>query len=183
MNGAVSVPSWHRSNARTFRCGPGDAAHGGWDVAHTADSSSRRSFKRYGAVRVPYRLQPLAVILTVTWLVLLALPAGAAQWPWSRPTEPPQQPHPAVVRVSVEETDGMSHGSGTLVDIRSQFALVVTNWHVVRDASGAIRVTFPDGFRSAARVLRVDRDWDLAALLIWRPQVAPVPIAGRAAAR
>ncbi len=71
----------------------------------------------------------------------------------------------------------MAQGSGTLVDVRDQFGLVVTNWHVVRGASGAVNVIFPDGFRSAARVLHVDRDWDLAALLIWRPRVAPVPLA------
>ena len=38
-------------------------------------------------------------------------------------------------------------------------------------------VVFPNGFRSAARVLRTDRNWDLAALAIWRPlDIAPVPI-------
>jgi hypothetical protein len=85
-----------------------------------------------------------------------------------------------VVRVNVEEADAVAHGSGTLVDVRDRYGIVITNWHVVRDATGAISVVFPDGFRSAARVLRVDRDWDLAALLIWRPQVTPVPIASRA---
>ncbi|MHB0959652.1 MAG: S1 family peptidase [Pirellulaceae bacterium] len=74
----------------------------------------------------------------------------------------------------------MAQGSGTLVDVREEFGLVVTNWHVVRGASGTVNVIFPDGFRSAARVLHVDRDWDLAALLIWRPRVAPVPLAGDA---
>jgi S1-C subfamily serine protease len=38
-------------------------------------------------------------------------------------------------------------------------------------------VAFPNGFRSAASVLRTDQDWDLAALAIWRPNVAPVPLA------
>ena len=42
--------------------------------------------------------------------------------------------------------------------------LVVTNWHVVRDATGQVEVVFPDGFRSAAKVLATDPDWDLAAL-------------------
>ena len=107
--------------------------------------------------------------------------APAAQWSWPPSSESQgHQPHPAVVRVIVDEPEGISHGSGTLVDVRDQLAIVVTNWHVVRDASGAINVIFPDGFRSAARVLSVDRDWDLAALLIWRPRVAPVPLAGRA---
>ena len=43
-----------------------------------------------------------------------------------------------------------------------------------------MNVIFPDGFRSAARVLQVDRDWDLAALLIWRPRVSAVPLASQA---
>jgi len=38
-------------------------------------------------------------------------------------------------------------------------------------------VVFPDGFRSAATIARVDRDWDLAALVIWRPQTRPIPLA------
>ena len=71
----------------------------------------------------------------------------------------------------------MSVGSGTLVAIGQHHGLVVTNWHVVRDAKGEISVAFPDGFRSGASVLKVDEDWDLAALLIWRPHVTPVPIA------
>jgi hypothetical protein len=87
-------------------------------------------------------------------------------------------PHPAVVRVVVDDGGGsLSLGSGVLVDVRDQFGLVVTNWHVVRDAQGAIEVRFPGGFQSTARAAKLDSDWDLAALVIWRPPVAPVPIA------
>jgi hypothetical protein len=87
------------------------------------------------------------------------------------------RPHPAVARVIVPEGDVTSFGSGTLVDVRDQFGLVITNWHVVRDSKGEVEVVFPDGFRSKARPLKVDADWDLAALVIWRPPAAPVPIA------
>ena len=90
------------------------------------------------------------------------------------------RPHPAVVRVIVAEQGATSYGSGTLVDVRDQFGMVITNWHVVRDAQGPIEVVFPDGFRSQARALKVDADWDLAALVIWRPRVQPVPIAATA---
>jgi hypothetical protein len=86
--------------------------------------------------------------------------------------------HPAVVRVMATDRDGFSLGSGTLVAVSDHHGLVVTNWHVVRDAAGPIAVAFPNGFRSAASVLRTDRDWDLAALAIWRPNVEPVPLAG-----
>lgn len=87
------------------------------------------------------------------------------------------QPHPAVVRVIVPEEGATSYGSGTLIDLRDQFALVITNWHVVRDAKGMVEVVFPGGFTSKARALKVDPDWDLAALVIWRPPVEPVKIA------
>jgi hypothetical protein len=55
--------------------------------------------------------------------------------------------------------------------------LVLTNWHVVHEASGPIEVIFPDGFRSPGHVHKVDQDWDLAALAVWRPSAAPVGIA------
>ena len=65
-------------------------------------------------------------------------------------------------------------GSGSLVAIDASHGLVVTNWHVVRDAAGPITVVFPDGFRSGAVLLRTDRDWDLAALAIQRPNAQPI---------
>jgi hypothetical protein len=89
----------------------------------------------------------------------------------------PSLPHPAVARIVVPEGNVTSYGSGTLVDARDQFGLVVTNWHVVRDGRGEVEVIFPNGFRSMARPLKVDPDWDLAALVIWRPPIRPVTIA------
>lgn len=91
-----------------------------------------------------------------------------------------QQPHPAVARIVVPEGEATSYGSGTLVDVRDEYGLVVTNWHVVRDGTGEVEVLFPDGFRSKARPLKVDADWDLAALVIWRPTAAPVKLAATA---
>lgn len=91
-----------------------------------------------------------------------------------------QQPHPAVARIVVPEGEATSYGSGTLVDVRDEYGLVVTNWHVVRDGMGEVEVIFPDGFRSKARPLKVDADWDLAALVIWRPTAAPVKLAATA---
>jgi hypothetical protein len=89
-------------------------------------------------------------------------------------------PLPAVARIVVPEKDGISYGSGTLVDVRGQFGLVVSNWHVVRDAAGPITVEFPDGFKSPAEVVKTDKDWDLAALSIYRPHAAPVPVTAAA---
>ena len=86
------------------------------------------------------------------------------------------------MRVISPERDGASLGSGTLVDVSASHGLVLTNWHVVRDAAGNVIVSFPDGFQSPGFVLKTDRDWDLAAVAIWRPHVSPVPIAIAAAA-
>jgi len=66
--------------------------------------------------------------------------------------------------------------------LRGDHGLVVTNWHVVRDATGLVDVVFPDGFHSHATPLKVDQDWDLAALVVWKPNVEPVKIAPPAAA-
>ncbi len=88
------------------------------------------------------------------------------------------RPHPAVARIVVPEQGATAYGSGTLIDVRENFGLVITNWHVVRDSTGTIEVLFPGGFTSKARALKVDADWDLAALVIWRPSIEPVSIAG-----
>jgi hypothetical protein len=107
----------------------------------------------------------------------------ASLWPSNQP-QSPQTPLPAVVRVIA--VDGnlalgngtmMSMGSGTLVDTNDDYGLVITNWHVVRDAVGPVEVVFPGGFHSMARVVRTDKEWDLAALLIWKPPgISPVPV-------
>src|SRR5581483_10354865 len=86
-------------------------------------------------------------------------------------------PHPSVARIIVPNRDGMAFGSGTLVDARGKHGLVLTNWHVVEDASDEITVRFPDGFVSGARLLKADKLWDLAALAVWRPNCTPVPLA------
>ncbi|TWT99691.1 Serine protease [Botrimarina colliarenosi] len=106
--------------------------------------------------------------------VFITAPAAAALFQAT-----PSAPHPAVCRVAVVERDGMAFGSGTLIDAREQYGLVVTNWHVVRDAKGKIEVRFPGGFTSEARPLKLDETWDLAALVVWRPPTEPAPLAQR----
>ena len=108
-----------------------------------------------------------------------------ALWPFSKPHRRaiydsngrPVTPHPAVARIIVPEKSATAYGSGTLVDVRDQYGVVVTNWHVVRDSQGLVEVVFPNGFRSHARPLKLDTDWDLAALVIWRPPIEPVTLA------
>lgn len=110
-----------------------------------------------------------------------------AAWPFFPPHRPSHadltaadcQPHPAVARIIVPERGATAFGSGTLIDVREQYGLVVTNWHVVSDSRGVVEVIFPNGFRSQARPLKVDSDWDLAALVIWRPPIEPVKLASQ----
>jgi hypothetical protein len=120
----------------------------------------------------------VAVSLALIFAGVGSQGAAFAAWPWAAPPRA-QTPHPAVARIIVPEGEGVtSFGSGTLIDARDDFGLVITNWHVVRDAAGRIEVVFPNGFRSFARALKVNDDWDLAALVIWRPDgVRPVPLA------
>jgi len=91
-------------------------------------------------------------------------------------------PHPAVARIIVPEDGSTAFGSGTLVGVNKDHGLVITNWHVVRDGVGLVEA-LPDGFRSNAKPLKVDSDWDLAALVIWRPNIEPVKIARSPRAR
>ena len=141
-------------------------------------------------------------IASGTWMVLaiwttVAAATAAAQWPgfglW--PSAPPgggdawspeafadflgsgHPAHPAVVRIVAPENGGTSMGSGVLVDVNATQGLVLTTWHVIRGAKSGVLVQFPDGFQSAGRVIRHDEPWDLAAVAIWRPRAAPVPIA------
>lgn len=123
----------------------------------------------------------LALVCTSAAVAQTTAPPAAAigLGSWLRSSQPlavSNTPHPAVARIIVQERDGVAFGSGTLVDASGDQGLVVTNWHVVRDASGDIEVVFPDGYRSKAKVLKTDRDWDLAALVIWKPNVRPVSL-------
>ena len=88
-----------------------------------------------------------------------------------------QTPHPAVARIVAPEGGGTSMGSGVLVDANVTQGLVLSNWHVVRDARSAVLVQFADGFQSAGTVVRVDEAWDLAAIVIWKPSATPIALA------
>jgi len=117
-------------------------------------------------------------------LAALATDAGTANvqaqaWP-ARPATPSpwarQQIHPAVARIVAPGKGTTSYGSGTLVAVNEQHGLVLTNWHVVNEATGPVTVIFPDGFQSPGMVQKADRTWDLAAVAIWRPHVEPVAL-------
>jgi hypothetical protein len=133
--------------------------------------------------RISYTLGDCYRLLAVAALLLSAASTVAARpSTWQRPTGS-SRPNPAVVRVIAPEADGHSHGSGTLVAVKGNVGLVVTNWHVVRGARDTIVVVFPEGFSSGATVLATDRVWDLAALVVWRPAADPIPLAQSAPLR
>ena len=125
-------------------------------------------------------MKPL-VCLAILLAAVAAAPGqtAARQGPVASARPVPPGMHPAVVRVISPERGGMSLGSGTLIAVHGDHGLVITNWHVVSDATGQIQVVFPGGFRSPATVLKTDRNWDLAALAIWRPEVEAVRLAGQ----
>jgi hypothetical protein len=64
--------------------------------------------------------------------------------------------------------------------VKGDYGLVITNYHVIDEATDNISVVFPDGFYSLATVRKADREWDLAALSIKRPGIAPVRVADSA---
>ena len=154
----VTVPGWLPLPSGDYVCGPARSC--GFSVS----------------VQSVKQLLPLIVLMSTTVPAIAAPRAIADMWAGLGS----DQPHPAVVRVVVSEGQTMSLGSGTLVATRGRHGLIVTNWHVVRDARGPINVIFPDGFRSGASLLGTDEDWDLAALAIWRPNVEPVRLSQRA---
>jgi hypothetical protein len=129
------------------------------------------------SLRGPLALGYLYFIFCVVFAFCNASTVWAEPFFTSGPTF--SAPHPAVVRVVAPERDGVSYGSGSLVAVDQTSGLVLTNWHVVNSATAPIVVYFPDGFRSRAYVLRMDRDWDLAALAIRRPKAQPITLASQ----
>ena len=114
----------------------------------------------------------------------VVLAVCAASTAWADPFLTPSPGPPRRIRLWCgwwrPNATALSYGSGSLVAVDETSGLVLTNWHVVRDAAGPIVVHFPDGFRSRAYLLRTDRDWDLAALAIRRPNVQPIPLSSQA---
>lgn len=91
--------------------------------------------------------------------------------------EAAKRPHPAVCRVIATHDGNKAHGSGVLVRVSGAKGLVLTNDHVVADRSGGVHVAWPDGSGSAAKVVAIDRTWDLAALVVDKPGATPVSLA------
>ena len=120
---------------------------------------------------------PACAPLLAPTATAFAPPASAGQ---ATPANASTGIHPAVARIVAPGDGSISYGSGTLVYADDVRGVVVTNWHVVNEATGPVSVHFPNGFYSLGTVQMIDRDWDLAAILIRKPpNVRPVPIAER----
>jgi len=133
---------------------------------------------------VAHRGKNVFLCLLIVWMLWMTgrLAAAQADGTWQPDAFADyllsgQTPHPAVVRIVAAEQEGASLGSGVLVDTNGKQAIVLTNWHVVRDSRSAVLVQFPDGFQTAGTVVRMDEAWDLAAVVIWKPPAIPVPLA------
>ncbi|MEN6494966.1 MAG: serine protease [Thermoguttaceae bacterium] len=113
-------------------------------------------------------------LLSIAW-GLLATPAGAQCPGGSCPVA--AVPPAAIVRVANAAGSARWYGSGTLVYRDQQRGVVLTCAHLFREKTGDVSVVFPDGARFQAEVLAIDETWDLAALGIAPPAVAPVTVA------
>lgn len=89
-------------------------------------------------------------------------------------------PRAAVCRITASDGPSRISGSGVLVSVSGTTGTVLTNWHVVRSHRNAITVSWPNGMSSPATVVASDEAWDLAALVVPRPAVEPVPLAAAA---
>jgi hypothetical protein len=125
-------------------------------------------------------VKPLVTL--AIWLTC-ALPATAQQaslFSAAPVAAPAVGIHPAVARIVAPGDGSISYGSGTLVWVGDNHGLVVTNWHVINEATAPISVHFPDGFYSLGTVQKVDRDWDLALVAVRKPNAQPVRLADHA---
>lgn len=87
----------------------------------------------------------------------------------------------AVVRVTASLPGGVKHhGSGVLVSVTGSTGVVLTNWHVVREAKNGVTVKWPNGTTTPASVKATDATWDLASLVVPNPPAPPVPVAVQA---
>ncbi len=64
--------------------------------------------------------------------------------------------------------------------MNDKHGLVITNWHVINEATAPISVHFPNGFYSLGTVQKIDRDWDLAVIAVRPPDIQPVNLASAA---
>ncbi len=107
-------------------------------------------------------------------LVLLLSPS----WVSSAPFASPSELQPAVCRIQNRLSGSNNLGSGTLIDRTNdgRQGLILTCAHLFHEGVGSVVVTFSDGRTHGAKLLAIDREADLAALVIANPQVEPARV-------
>ena len=78
-------------------------------------------------------------------------------------------PHEAVCRVTNKLGEFTNVGSGTLIDTSGAQGLVLTCAHLFAEGVGEVMVEFPGSKSHGARLVDIDRQADLAALVIANP--------------
>lgn len=86
-------------------------------------------------------------------------------------------PPPAAVRVVHTLGPCRNYGSGTIVHDDGQRAVVLSCAHLFREGTGQVHVHLRDGRTLAAIPKAVDMTWDLSALEIDSPGIAPIDLA------
>lgn len=84
---------------------------------------------------------------------------------------------PAACRIKVAGRGESFYGSGTLVAEHETLGIVVTAYHVVKDGTGEITCTFPNGHAFGAKLIVYDEPNDLAALAVKPTGIKPVSVA------
>jgi S1-C subfamily serine protease len=113
-------------------------------------------------------------------------PATAQQPPSAQPLKPPAAAISdaallaASVRLRVEDPDGRSCGSGTIIDSRRDEALILTCGHLFRDSKGKGAITVDlfgaaEPTKVAGRLISYDLERDVALVAIRTPR--PVAVA------
>ena len=118
----------------------------------------------------------------ITTLLTSTCPNGQCVVPFnSSPALQTQTPPATVVRVINRGRDGSSLGSGTIIASDAEQAIVLTCAHLFCDGIGRLSIRFPDGRAVEARLVAIDRQWDLAAMAIAPVDtIRPPPIATNA---
>jgi hypothetical protein len=84
---------------------------------------------------------------------------------------------PAAVRVIHTLGSCRSYGSGTIIHDDKHQAIVLSCAHLFREGTGQVQVRLADGRMVTARPKAIDTTWDLSALEIDSPGIAPVQLA------
>ena len=84
----------------------------------------------------------------------------------------------SVCRIENQMPGFLNVGSGTLIDVteNGREGLVLSCWHLFREGVGKVTVQFPDGRRHGARLVAIDEQAHLAALVIANPRTTPVQV-------